>query len=131
MTESRMTEVATELQRLSREGKLAWENDTRPNIFRVILPDAMFKIGRVRLDHYRLELVGESGYVVDFLESVAQDSPEEQILGSVIGEDSPFSDQHLLLRDIHDLAEGYVKETAVNKALQNLKQAERSAARRR
>jgi hypothetical protein len=109
MAKSGMHEVASELLRLSKANKLSWEQYIRDNEYKVHFPDVTFQIS---CDEYRrvfqLELIGDTGQVNGTLEW----QPEDVNAGQDPG-----------LREIFDLAEAYVRDGTINKALQYLKQA--------
>ena len=121
MVESRMTEVATELLRLSEAKKLRWENSIRKNEHRVVFPDMSFRISLENNGGFRLLLIGDTGQAIDNLESSESDIFRES-LGELAKEDEEFSQQHELLRAIYCLADLYVKEEGIDKALQVLRQ---------
>lgn len=119
-----MTEVASELLRLAKDDKLTWQKYILGNGYRVILPDVAFRIhcddSFVR--RYRLDLIDDSGEVVAFLESSDNDVLTEQV-GELAVRPAQAGQQHQQLKEIFELAEGYVRDAGITKALQNLKQA--------
>ena len=121
MAESRMTEVASELLRLSEAKKLRWENSIRTNEYRVVYPDMSFRISLEESGGYRLHLVGDTGQAIDTLESGESDILLEK-LGELAEETEEFSLQHKQLKGIYCLADSYIKEKGVTKALEVLRQ---------
>ena len=124
MAESRMSEVASELLRLSKANKLSWQKSIRDKGYRVILPDVAF---RIHCDgnfdsRFRLELIDYSGEVVASLESSDDEAPTDRI-GDLAAQPGEVSQQHQQLKEIFQLAENYVRDEGITKALQNLKQA--------
>lgn len=119
MAESRMIEVVSELLRLSKANKLAWEKSIRENEYRVVFPDVVFSvskdIGDTARRNCQLNLIDDSGQVIDSLQ-IELPSVLDQIKGEP---DDPKND----VETIFDLAESYVKDAGINKALMVLKQA--------
>ena len=110
MPEKGMNEVATELLRLTREKKLTWKPSRRENDYTVSFPEMSFSISYDRrIGTYRLEMVNESGAIVD---SLRQPVPVESV-------DSLEELPELI--QIYNLAVSYIKETSINKALDYLK----------
>ena len=121
MADSQMNEVAKELLRLSEVKKLKWENSIRGNEYRVVLPDMSFRISLQGDNGYRLCLIGDTGQAIDILESEENDALTEQ-LGELASEPVEFSQQHRQLKAIYKLAESYVKEEGISRALEVLRQ---------
>ena len=122
MAESRMTEVANELLRLSEVRKLKWENSIRKNEFRVVFPDMSFRISFEDSGRYRLHLVGDTGQAIDALESCDSDILIEG-MGDLANESEQPSQHHKQLKAIYELADSYVKEEGISRALTVLRQA--------
>ena len=122
MAESRMTEVANELLRLSEVRKLKWENSIRKNEFRVVFPDMSFRISFDDSGRYRLHLVGDTGQAIDALESCDSDILIEG-MGDLANESEQPSQHHKQLKAIYELADSYVKEEGISRALTVLRQA--------
>ena len=124
MTDSRMTEVASELLRLAKADKLTWQKYILGNGYRVILPDVVFRIhcDDKIVHRYRLDLIDDSGEVVASLESSSDDALAEEI-GELAVRPAQAGQQHQQLKEIFELAESYVRDAGITKALQNLKQA--------
>ena len=122
MAESRMDEVASELLRLSRDGKLQWEKSIRKNEYRVVFPDMSFSIRQLDWGSYQLNLIGETGQPIDSL-----DSEIDGVLADQFGESDPDpkedNAQHEQLKTIYQSAENYVRDVGIAKALELLKQA--------
>ena len=116
MAESRMIEVVSELLRLSKTNKLAWEKSIRENEYRVVFPDVVFSVSKdVGRGNCQLNLIDDSGQVIDSLQIELP-----SVLDRLKGEPAdPRND----VETIFDLAESYVKDAGINKALQYLKQA--------
>ena len=121
MAESRMTEIATELLRLSEVKKLKWENSIRKNEFRVVFPDMSFRITMEDSGKFRLHLVGDTGQAIDTLESSDSDVLIEG-MGDLADESAKPSQEHKQLKAIFKLADSYVKEEGIRKALTVLRQ---------
>ena len=116
MAESRMIEVVSELLRLSKANRLAWEKSIRENEYRVVFPDVVFSVSKdVDWGYCQLKLTDDSGQVINSLH-IELPSNLDQIKGEP---DDPKND----LETIFDLAESYVKDAGINKALMVLKQA--------
>ena len=108
MPESRMNELAQNLLDQSNQDKIDWESTGARASYRVIFPDVVLTISRVHLDiretsDLRLELMNETGRVLNLLETAPEDS------------------MHSLLEQIFDLAERHVRDAGIDKALENLK----------
>jgi hypothetical protein len=123
MAELRMNELAKELLQRSRDGKVPWEEKPRgrrsdQDAYQVVFPDGALILSREGLGptefiegvgevwtrfEYQLALLGDTGRIIDSLTP----KPEE-----------PMSQT---LAEIFDLAEGYVRETGISKALDFLK----------
>lgn len=100
MAEPRMGEVARELLRRARAGKVKWERTVGKNEYQVIFPDLALTIScDADRKLFRLNLVGETGWHQETLEQ----DPD--------------------LPEIYDLAEAYVRDGDLERALQYLKQA--------
>ena len=108
MPESRMNEVAQELLSQSSGHKVSWEETSRRGSYRVVYPDVVLIISRtyptLEDSELSLELMGETGRVVDSLDT------------------QPEDDMYAVLGQIFDLAEQHVREIGINKALDYLKQ---------
>ena len=111
-----INEVASELLRRSRDGKIPWKQTRRDNEYRVSFPDVSLAISRAS-GHYQLDLINESGSVIGSLEysplSLFSETEETEALES----------RKETLKEIYDLAEAHVQEEVAQKALQYLKQA--------
>jgi hypothetical protein len=116
-----MNEVADELLRLSETKKLKWESSIRENEYRVVLPDMSFRISLQDDLGFRLYLIGDTGQAIDTLESESNDALTEQ-LGELASEPVELSQQHRQLKAIYKLAESYVKEEGISRALEVLRQ---------
>lgn len=100
-----MNEIAEELLRLSREGKLKWEQTVRDDRYRIDFPDVSLAIAKVDVfECYQLDLVNETGAIIDTLAT-------------------PFESPSFELKEIYELAETYVREAGINRALDYLKRA--------
>ena len=109
MAEPRMGEVARELLRRAKAGKVKWERTVGKNEYQVIFPDLALTIScDADRKHFRLNLVGETGWHQETLEWPSGESDPEQEPG---------------LPEIYELAEAYVRGGALDRALQYLKQA--------
>ena len=118
MAESRMIEVVSELLRLSKANKLAWEKSIRENEYRVVFPDVVFSVSKdVSRGNCQLNLIDDSGQVIDSLQIELP-----RILDQIKREREP-DDPKNDVETIFDLAESYVKDAGINKALMVLKQA--------
>ena len=108
MPESRMNEVAQELLSQSSGHKVGWEETSRRGSYRVVFPDVVLIISRtyptLEESELSLELMGETGRVVDSLDT------------------QPEDDMYAVLIQIFDLAGQHVRELGINKALDYLKQ---------
>ena len=108
MPESRMNEVANELFSQSSGHKVGWEETGRRDSYRVVFPDVVLILSRsyptVEDSDFSLELIGETGRVVDSLDTQDED------------------DMYAVLSQIFDLAQQHVREIGINKALDYLKQ---------
>ena len=102
MLEQGMPEVAGELLRLSKAQKMPWDGTLRRNEYQVDFPDLSLAISYDELRGYQLDLIGETGLVIDSIQA-----PQ---MGSDLGE-------------IYKLAAAYVSEAGVAKALGYLKSA--------
>ena len=120
MADSHMDEVADELFRLSQLKKLKWESSIRKNEYRVVLPDMSFRISLQDDLGYRLCLIGDTGQAIDALESEKNDAITEQ-LGELASEPVELSQQHRQLKAIYTLAESFVKEEGISRALEALR----------
>ncbi|MDE2940650.1 MAG: hypothetical protein OXR67_17285 [Chloroflexota bacterium] len=110
-----MNEVATELLRRSRDGKIAWKQTRRDNEYRVSFPDVSLTISsQPGLDIYRLDLINETGSVTESLEWNPFYSPTPM--------PSADASQLQTLKEIYGLAEAYVQEEVAQRALQYLKE---------
>ena len=102
MPSPRMFELADKLLRLSRAGKVPWDQTIRGGEFRVDFPDVSLAIShKANTDTYRLEVIGDTGNVVASLDW----SPDSEAT-STQG-----------LREIYELAESYIQESAMERAL--------------
>lgn len=100
-----MNEIAAELLRLSREGKLTWEQTVRDDRYRIDFPDVSLAIAKVdAFECYQLDLVNETGAIIDTLAT-------------------PFESPRIELKEIYELAETYVREAGISRALDYLKRA--------
>ena len=108
MPESRMNGVAQELLSQSSGHKVGWEETSRRGSYRVVFPDVVLIISRtyptLEESELSLELMGETGRVVDSLDT------------------QPEDDMYAVLIQIFDLAGQHVRELGINKALDYLKQ---------
>ena len=107
MPESRMNELAQSLIGQSKEGKIDWESTGARASYRVIFSDVILTISRVYQDigetsDLRLELMNETGRVINLLETAPEDS------------------MHSLLAQIFDLAGRHVRDAGIDKALEYL-----------
>lgn len=115
MAESRMTEVASELLRLSKVNRLKWEKSIRKNEYRVVFPDVAFSIAKDHdMGYCQLNLIDDSGQVI---ESIRIELPNILDLLDEESEHSPSD-----IETIYDLAEVYVKDAGITKALEVLRQ---------
>ena len=111
MAESRMKELADELLERSKAQKVDWEETRATSAYRVIFPDVSIRISQHGVgfgddaEEYELELTSETGRVIGSL-SPAQEEPVLTVLA-----------------EIYKLAEQYVRDIGVNKALDYLKRA--------
>ena len=119
MAASRMDEVAQELLRRSRENKVNWEESGKRDSYRVFFPDVALVIARERttisdgLDNrvisdgtiFQLDLMSEAGKIVHSLLPKSEEPPYQ------------------LLKEIFGLAESYVRDSSVDRALEYLKRA--------
>jgi hypothetical protein len=120
MAETRMNELAEELLQRSRDGKVPWEEKPRgrrsePDGYQVVFPDGALILTRTeelrgesleKLEEivvYRIDLLGDTGRIIDTLTH----KPEEPM--------------YQTLAEIFDLAEAYVRDTGISKALDFLK----------
>ncbi len=116
MPEQGINEVASELLRRSRDGKIPWKQTRRDNEYRVSFPDVSLAILRqTDLDLYRLDLINETGSVIESLEWTPFYSPT--------GNTVELESRRETLKEIYDLAEAHVHEEVAQRALQYLKQA--------
>ena len=122
MAEPRMTEVVNELLRLSATGKLAWEKSIRKSEYRVVFPDLSFNISMEDNGGYRLNLIGDTGQVIDSFGGRYADILIEQ-QGYEDEDTGPIGEDHILLGKIYWMAESYVKNVGIAKALEVLRQA--------
>ena len=122
MAEPRMTEVVNELLRLSATGKLAWEKSIRKSEYRVVFPDLSFNISMEDNGGYRLNLIGDTGQVIDSFGGRYADILIEQ-QGYEDEDTGPIGEDHILLGKIYRMAESYVKNVGIAKALEVLRQA--------
>jgi len=111
MTKSSINEVAKELLERSKAGKVRWEEtlglDGRNN-YRVFFPDLSLRISRSGRDdedefYYELILTSDSGRTLDTLEP------------------SQDQDMHQILSEMFILAEAYIHDSGISKALEYLK----------
>ena len=108
--------VASELLRRSRDGKITWKQTINDHEYRVSFPDVSLAIsGQPALDMYRLDLINETGAIIESLEWSPFYSPAAK------QEDSDFRKE--TLTEIYGLAEAYVQEDVAKRALKYLKQA--------
>ena len=104
-----MHEVARELLERSKHDKVGWEETRAADAYRVLFPDVSLRISRHvgfsgEEEHdYELELTSETGRVIG---SMAPDQ---------------IDPMHQVLAQIFDLAEQFVRDTGVDKALEYLK----------
>ena len=107
MAESRMDEVAQELLRKSKDGKLQWEESGKRGSYRVIFPDVVLAISRdfptEEDSDLTLELISEAGRVIDSLETTPEDP------------------MHSTLSQMFDLAQQGIRDSGIDKALDYLK----------
>lgn len=109
MSKNGMYEVAKEALRRARAKKLDWKQTFRDEEFRVDFPDVSLSIFFDQgPEAYHLILINDTGAPIESLVTVA-------------GETDPKQDPGL--REIYELAEAYVRGTAIDRALQYLKQA--------
>jgi len=109
MAEPRMGQVARELLRLTKAGKVKWERTVGKNEYQVIFPDLSLTIAcDADQERFRLNLVGETGWHQETLEWISGESNLEQDPG---------------LPEIYELAAAYVRDGTLDRALQYLKQA--------
>ncbi|MDE2781256.1 MAG: hypothetical protein OXI91_16500 [Chloroflexota bacterium] len=110
-----MNEIADELLRRSRDGRLAWKQTRKGNEYRVSFPDVSLAISHEpTLNTYQLDLINEAGSVIESIEWSPFYSPNEK------QEDKDF--RRDILQDIYGFAEMYVQEEVAQRALQYLKQ---------
>ena len=107
MPESRMNEVAQALLSQSKDHEVSWEETTRRGSYRVVFPDVVLIVSRtyptLEDSDLSLELMGETGRVVDSLHT------------------KPEDDMHPVLSQIFNLAEQDIRDYGINKALGYLK----------
>ena len=116
MPEQGINEVASELLRRSRDGKIPWKQTRRDNEYRVSFPDVSLAIFRAS-GHYRLNLINETGSAIESLEY------RPAMLLSQTGNRDELETRKETLKEIYDLAEAHVHEEVAQRALQYLKQA--------
>ncbi|MDA0264175.1 MAG: hypothetical protein O3A93_10315 [Chloroflexi bacterium] len=109
MPESKLDEVANKLLGQSKENKVNWEDTGKRGTYRVFFPDVALAITKVypssEDSELCLELMNESGSVIDYLET------------------APGDRYHSLLSQIFDFAQQHVRDAGINKALEYLKEA--------
>ena len=111
-----MFEVANEVLRLSRARKLAWNQTMKDNEYRVSFPDISLAISfNPKTGSYTLNLLNETGSVAQSLKWDQDCDTETTRVGK-----SEFSYHSLF--EIYELAQAYMQEASVNRALQYLKQ---------
>ncbi|MCY4364962.1 MAG: hypothetical protein OXE17_01850 [Chloroflexi bacterium] len=111
-----LNEVASELLRRSRDGKIPWKQTRRDSEYRVSFPDVSLAIFCAS-GHYRLDLINETGSVIESLEY----SPLS--IFTQTGKRDELESRSKTLKEIYDLAEAHVQEEVAQRALQYLKQA--------
>ncbi len=109
MSKTGMYEVGKEALRRARAKKLDWKQTFQDEVFRVDFPDVSLSISFDQgLEAYQLGLINDTGAVIESLVTVAGETDPQQDPG---------------LREIYELAEAYVREVGINRALQYLKRA--------
>lgn len=111
MSDTRMHELGRELLRRSKSKKLQWKQTVRDeHRYRLNFPDVSVEVARDAFNghdwRYQLVLISETGVKVDSLSWRPSDSTTKD----------------LNLQEIFDLAEAYVREGTIDRALQYLKQ---------
>jgi hypothetical protein len=107
MERSQMEEIADQLLKNAREGKVEWVNSPHRDAYQVKVPDGSLVIMRLDSQAYRLDLNDDQG---NSLESLASYDPRPQ---------------NLILREIHDRARRHVLDLdqVFDKTLEFLRQA--------
>ena len=114
MPEQGINEVASELLRRSRDGKIPWKQTRRDNEYRVSFPDVSLSIF-CGSGLYRLDLINETGSTIGSLEYSPLMFPQT-------GNQEDLESRKETLKEIYDLAEAHVQEEVAQRALQYLKQ---------
>jgi len=111
MNESRMIQLAEELLRRAKVGKVAWEVGEMRNSYRVTLPDMALVINREGA-LYTLSLVDDDRRIIDRLYSAKAYDPEFQLLQGIYdlarGRTLPSSGETV------ERAMGYLKSSRAN-----------------
>ena len=103
MPSPRMLEMVDKLLSLSRAGKVPWDQTLRDGEFRVDFPDVSLAVSHEAITGtYRLEVIGDTGNVVASLDW-SSDSEAATTLN---------------LQEIYELAESYIQESAIERALE-------------
>ena len=106
-----MFSLASELLRLSRDGKIAWKQTIKDNVYGVYFPDVSLSTSyEASTGTYILELVGETGDIVASLSWDPDSGTEWTTVGS-----GKF--HYSCLREIYELAEAYVQKDAIERAM--------------
>ena len=106
-----MFNIASELLRLSRDGKINWKQTIKDNVYSVHFPDVSLSTSfKSSTGTYGLELIGETGDVVASLSWDPDCGTEWTSLGS-----GKF--YYNCLREIYELAEAYTEKDAIERAL--------------
>ena len=113
MAVSAIHQIATELLRLSRAGKLEWKQGYRSNEYTVFVLELLATVSHHDdIQYFRLRLSDDTGRVV------ASTERSLSVLDNVSDNGGPPD-----LEELYHLAESYVERGSLERTLQYLKQA--------